>query len=35
VNFVITALAFLSIIVLFFSVQPWSQGPSSSNWAKW
>src|SRR5215510_12869145 len=26
VNFVITALAFLSIIVLFFSVQPWSQG---------
>ena len=26
VNFVITALAFLSILVLFFSVQPWSQG---------
>jgi ethanolamine permease len=26
VNFVITALAFLSIVVLFFSVQPWSQG---------
>ena len=26
VNFIITALAFLSIIVLFFSVQPWSQG---------
>jgi ethanolamine permease len=26
VNFVITALAFVSIIVLFFSVQPWSQG---------
>jgi ethanolamine permease len=25
-NFVITALAFLAIIVLFFSVQPWSQG---------
>ena len=26
VNFVITALAYLAIIVLFFSVQPWSQG---------
>jgi ethanolamine permease len=26
VNFVITAIAFLAIIVLFFSVQPWSQG---------
>src|SRR5262245_496645 len=26
VNFVITALAYVSIIVLFFSVQPWSQG---------
>ena len=26
INFVITALAFLSIIILFFSVQPWSQG---------
>ena len=26
VNFVITALAYLSIVVLFFSVQPWSQG---------
>ncbi len=26
VNFVITAFAYLSIIVLFFSVQPWSQG---------
>jgi ethanolamine permease len=26
VNFVITALAFLSIVILFFSVQPWSQG---------
>jgi ethanolamine permease len=26
VNFVVTALAFASIIVLFFSVQPWSQG---------
>ena len=26
VNFVITALAYLSIIILFFSVQPWSQG---------
>ena len=26
VNFVITALAFASIVVLFFSVQPWSQG---------
>jgi ethanolamine permease len=25
-NFVITALAYLSILVLFFSVQPWSQG---------
>ena len=25
-NFVITALAFIAIIVLFFSVQPWSQG---------
>ena len=26
VNFVITAVAYLAIIVLFFSVQPWSQG---------
>jgi ethanolamine permease len=26
VNFVITAIAYLAIIVLFFSVQPWSQG---------
>ena len=26
VNFVITAIAFVAIIVLFFSVQPWSQG---------
>jgi ethanolamine permease len=26
VNFVVTALAFASIVVLFFSVQPWSQG---------
>jgi ethanolamine permease len=26
VNFVITALAFIAIIILFFSVQPWSQG---------
>jgi ethanolamine permease len=26
VNFVITALAYLAIIILFFSVQPWSQG---------
>lgn len=26
VNFVITALAYLSIVILFFSVQPWSQG---------
>ncbi len=26
VNFIITALAYLSIIILFFSVQPWSQG---------
>ena len=26
VNFVITAFAYLAIIVLFFSVQPWSQG---------
>jgi ethanolamine permease len=26
VNFIITALAFASIVVLFFSVQPWSQG---------
>ena len=26
VNFVITALAYVSILVLFFSVQPWSQG---------
>src|SRR5215510_7525062 len=26
VNFVITALAYISIVVLFFSVQPWSQG---------
>ena len=26
VNFVITALAYLSILILFFSVQPWSQG---------
>lgn len=26
VNFIITALAYLSIVVLFFSVQPWSQG---------
>lgn len=26
VNFVITALAFVSIVILFFSVQPWSQG---------
>ena len=26
VNFVITALAYVSIVVLFFSVQPWSQG---------
>src|SRR4051794_37272880 len=26
VNFVITALAYLSIVVLFFSVSPWSQG---------
>lgn len=26
INFIITALAFLSIVVLFFSVQPWSQG---------
>ena len=25
-NFVITALAYLSILILFFSVQPWSQG---------
>ena len=26
VNFVVTALAFASIVILFFSVQPWSQG---------
>lgn len=26
VNFIITALAYLSIVILFFSVQPWSQG---------
>ena len=26
VNFVITALAYASIVILFFSVQPWSQG---------
>lgn len=26
INFVITALAYLSILILFFSVQPWSQG---------
>jgi ethanolamine permease len=26
VNFVITAIAYLAIIILFFSVQPWSQG---------
>ena len=26
VNFVITAVAYLAIIILFFSVQPWSQG---------
>ena len=26
VNFVITAVAYLAIVVLFFSVQPWSQG---------
>ena len=26
VNFVITALAYASILILFFSVQPWSQG---------
>src|SRR5947208_6235181 len=26
VNFVVTALAYASIIILFFSVQPWSQG---------
>ncbi len=26
VNFVITAIAFIAIIILFFSVQPWSQG---------
>ena len=25
-NFVVTALAYLSILILFFSVQPWSQG---------
>jgi ethanolamine permease len=26
VNFVVTALAYASIVILFFSVQPWSQG---------
>lgn len=26
VNFVITAIAYLAIVILFFSVQPWSQG---------
>ena len=26
VNFVITALAYVAIVILFFSVQPWSQG---------
>ena len=26
VNFIITALAYASIVILFFSVQPWSQG---------
>ena len=36
VNFVITALAYLSILILFFSVQPWSQGAvlSSASWSR-
>jgi ethanolamine permease len=34
INFVITALAFLSIIILFFSVQPWSR-VRFCNLARW
>ena len=26
VNFVITAIAYVSIVILFFSVSPWTQG---------
>ena len=34
-NFVITALAFVSIIILFFSVQPWSHGAVAAISASW